>query len=164
MSLFLSCITPKTTDEDKPTQEDMKLIQNKAQNSIEVDIHDLRQWSESFDNVMSSSHGRQTFGEFLRTEFSEENLLFWLAVDELQKIADHEKMEEKCRDIYEDFISILSPKEVSLDAQVREIVNRKMMRPSRHTFDEAQLQIYTLMQRDSYPRFLNSETYKRLFR
>jgi regulator of G-protein signaling len=37
-----------------------------------------------------------------------------------------------------------------------------MVDPSPHTFDEAQLQIYTLMHRDSYPRFLNSPTYKKL--
>lgn len=52
--------------------------------------------------------------------------------------------------------------QVSLDAQVRETINRKMVNPSSHTFDEAQIQIYTLMQRDSYPRFLNSQIYKRL--
>jgi len=54
------------------------------------------------------------------------------------------------------------PTQVSLDAQVRETINRKMVNPSSHTFDEAQIQIYTLMQRDSYPRFLNSQIYKRL--
>jgi len=37
-----------------------------------------------------------------------------------------------------------------------------MVDPTPHTFDEAQLQIYTLMHRDSYPRFLNSQMYKKL--
>jgi len=37
-----------------------------------------------------------------------------------------------------------------------------MVDPTPHTFDEAQLQIYTLMHRDSYPRFLNSQIYKKL--
>ena len=37
-----------------------------------------------------------------------------------------------------------------------------MVEPSRHTFDEAQLQIYTLMHRDSYPRFVNSQQYRSL--
>lgn len=36
------------------------------------------------------------------------------------------------------------------------------MEPTIHTFDEAQLQIYTLMHRDSYPRFVNSPLYKKL--
>lgn len=35
-----------------------------------------------------------------------------------------------------------------------------MIEPTPHIFDEAQLQIYTLMHRDSYPRFLNSKLYK----
>jgi len=53
---------------------------------------------------------------------------------------------------------------VSLDSRVRDIINRNMIAPSQHTFDEAQLQIYTLMHRDSYPRFVNSSTYKNMLR
>lgn len=52
--------------------------------------------------------------------------------------------------------------QVSLDSRVREVINRNMVEPTPHTFDEAQLQIFTLMHRDSYPRFLNSQLYKRL--
>lgn len=37
-----------------------------------------------------------------------------------------------------------------------------MVDPNPHTFDEAQMQIYTLMHRDSYPRFVNSALYKNL--
>lgn len=47
---------------------------------------------------------------------------------------------------------------------MREVVNRNMVEPTPHTFDEAQLQIYTLMHRDSYPRFVNSPLYKTLAR
>ena len=54
--------------------------------------------------------------------------------------------------------------QVSLDSRVREIVNRNMVEPTPHTFDEAQLQIYTLMHRDSYPRFVNSELYRKVAR
>lgn len=49
-----------------------------------------------------------------------------------------------------------------MDSRVREIVNRNMKDPTPHTFDEAQLQIYTLMHRDSYPRFVNSSYYKKI--
>lgn len=51
---------------------------------------------------------------------------------------------------------------VSLDSRVREAINRNMQEPTLHTFDDAQLQIYTLMQRDSYPRYMNSPAYKNL--
>ena len=56
--------------------------------------------------------GRKVFREFLRSEYSEENLLFWLACEDLKR-SDPKMVEEKARLIYEDYISILSPKEVS---------------------------------------------------
>jgi len=58
------------------------------------------------------AEGRKYFREFLRTEFSEENVLFWLACEELKRETNSEMIEEKARSIYEDYISILSPKEV----------------------------------------------------
>lgn len=137
---------------------------------------------------LSVAVAQKAFREFLRSEYSEENILFWLACEELKQETKPEAVEEKARLIYEDYISILSPKEVcslslafangcvarpiekstggllqvSLDSRVREMINTNMTQPTPHTFDEAQLQIYTLMQRDSYPRFLNSRIYKDL--
>lgn len=57
--------------------------------------------------------GRRTFREFLKSEYSEENILFWLACEDLKKEENPEIVEEKARLIYEDYISILSPKEVT---------------------------------------------------
>ncbi|KAF7248560.1 Regulator of G-protein signaling 19 [Varanus komodoensis] len=123
---------------------------------------EIKGWSQSFDKLMKNPAGRNVFREFLRTEYSEENMLFWLACEDLKSEYNKHSINEKARMIYEDYISILSPKEVSLDSRVREGINRKMQEPSTHTFDDAQLQIYTLMHRDSYPRFLNSAIYKAL--
>lgn len=61
---------------------------------------------------MVTPAGRNAFREFLRTEFSEENMLFWMACEELKKETNKSVIEEKARIIYEDYISILSPKEV----------------------------------------------------
>lgn len=57
--------------------------------------------------------GRKVFRDFLRGEYSEENIMFWLACEELKRETDPDAIEEKARFIYEDYISILSPKEVS---------------------------------------------------
>lgn len=54
------------------------------------------------------------------------------------------------------------PLQVSIDATVRETVNNSLLVPSAHMFDEAQAQVYALMHRDSYPRFLNSALFKAL--
>ncbi|KAI1713922.1 regulator of G protein signaling domain-containing protein [Ditylenchus destructor] len=125
-------------------------------------FEEVAAWGMSFDRLMKHKIGQKYFAEFLKSEYSDENILFWQACEELKRERNTEKIEEKARIIYEDFISILSPKEVSLDSRVREIINNNMVRPSAHTFDEAQNQIYTLMQRDSYPRFIASHLYKKI--
>lgn len=123
---------------------------------------EVASWAHSFEKMMKNRYGQKIFAEFLKSEFSDENILFWQACEELKKEKNPEKIEEKARIIYEDFISILSPKEVSLDSRVRELINNNMLHPSAHTFDESQNQIFTLMHRDSYPRFVNSKLYKQL--
>uniref|UniRef100_A0A1A8V6X6 Regulator of G-protein signaling 17 n=1 Tax=Nothobranchius furzeri TaxID=105023 RepID=A0A1A8V6X6_NOTFU len=125
-------------------------------------LEEVLSWARSFELLLRSLEGREVFREFLRSEYSEDNLLFWLACDELKKETNPSTVDEKARIIYEDYVSILSPKEVSLDARVREMINKKMQEPTPHTFEDAQLQIYMLMHRDSYPRFLSSSNYKAL--
>ncbi|XP_072122951.1 regulator of G-protein signaling 17-like [Mobula birostris] len=125
-------------------------------------LEEITSWTQGFDKVMGSEAGRNIFRQFLRTEYSEENMLFWLACEEFKKEKNSKVVEEKAQLIYENFISILSPKEVSLDSRVREIVNRNLLNPSPLMFEDAQLQIYSLMHRDSFPRFLNSDLYKSL--
>ncbi|XP_023689475.1 regulator of G-protein signaling 17 [Paramormyrops kingsleyae] len=122
-------------------------------------LEEVLSWSRSFERMMRSAEGRDVFREFLRSEYSEENLLFWLACEELKSEMDPGAVDEKARIIYEDYVSILSPKEVSLDSRVREGINQSLAEPSSHMYAEAQLQIYTLMHRDSFPRFLNSAAY-----
>lgn len=73
---------------------------------------EVRGWSQSFDKLMKNPAGRNVFREFLRTEYSEENMLFWLACEELKNECNKHTIDEKARMIYEDYISILSPKEV----------------------------------------------------
>lgn len=59
------------------------------------------------------SEGRKVFQDFLRCEYSEENILFWIACEELKSETDDVSVAKKAREIYEDYISILSSKEVS---------------------------------------------------
>ncbi|MFT7809240.1 regulator of G-protein signaling 20-like isoform X1 [Arapaima gigas] len=163
-----SCLTVRNEDRGKRTKQDSCDIKIEGTTNCEErpkpTEEEVRSWGQSFDKLMHCPTGREAFRAFLRTEFSEENMLFWLACEDLKKETKKSAIEEKVRAIYEDYISILSPKEVSLDSRVREVINRNMLEPSSHTFDDAQLQIYTLMQRDSYPRFMNSPAYTNLLR
>ncbi|XP_036374051.1 regulator of G-protein signaling 20 [Megalops cyprinoides] len=158
-----SCLTVRNEEGEESTRRpsyDIKIEgTTNCEESLKPTVEEVRSWGQSFDKLMTSVAGRNAFREFLRTEFSEENMLFWLACEDLKKETNKSVIEEKVRVVYEDYISILSPKEVSLDSRVREVINRNMLEPTSHTFDDAQLQIYTLMQRDSYPRYMNSAAY-----
>ncbi|XP_062335523.1 regulator of G-protein signaling 20 isoform X1 [Osmerus eperlanus] len=156
-----SCLTVRGEDErvQRTTYERRPEDTPNCEDSPKPTLEDARSWSMSFEKLMKSAAGRGCFRQFLRTEFSEENIVFWLACEELKKETNKSVVEEKVRQIYEDFISILSPKEVSLDSHVREVINHNMLEPTSHTFEDAQQQIYTLMQRDSYPRYMNSSAY-----
>jgi len=77
-------------------------------------LEEIRSWGESFEALMRNASGRRVFRDFLRCEYSEENILFWLACEDLKAEKSPALVEEKARLIYEDYISILSPKEVSL--------------------------------------------------
>ncbi|KAF6323648.1 regulator of G protein signaling 20 [Rhinolophus ferrumequinum] len=159
-----SCLTVRN-QEERPRGASHELRREDfptCEESPTPTLEEVNAWAQSFDKLMLTPAGRNAFREFLRTEFSEENMLFWMACEELKKEVNKDIIEEKARIIYEEYISILSPKEVSLDSRVREVINRNMVEPSQHIFDDAQLQIYTLMHRDSYPRFMNSTVYKDL--
>lgn len=51
---------------------------------------------------------------------------------------------------------ICSPTQVNLDAETREVLLSVMDSVCADTFDEAQHRIYSLMAKDSFPRFLRS--------
>ncbi|KAG7268612.1 hypothetical protein CRUP_020045 [Coryphaenoides rupestris] len=144
-----SCLTVRSDEETvQRTYERRADVTAVCEDSPRPTLDDARSWSMSFDRLMKSASGRGCFRQFLRTEFSEENMMFWLACEELRKETNKTVVEEK----------------VSLDSRVREVINRNMLEPTSHTFEDAQKQIYTLMQRDSYPRFMNSSTYTDLLK
>lgn len=52
------------------------------------------------------------FQAFLRTEFSEENLEFWLACEDFKKVKSQSKMAAKAKKIFAEYIAIQACKEV----------------------------------------------------
>lgn len=75
-------------------------------------------------------------------------------------LENEDEIFDKTRTIYEDFISTLSPREVSVDSAIRDEIQEKMINPDKDIFKNAKEHIYNLMLRDSYPRFRNSDIYR----
>ncbi|XP_064210642.1 regulator of G-protein signaling 3-like isoform X5 [Anguilla rostrata] len=132
---------------------------DKAMKSVKPSPEEALKWGESLDKLLVHKYGLAAFRAFLRTEFSEENLEFWLACEDFKKIKSQSKMASKAKKIFSEYIAIQSCKEVNLDSHTREHTKDSLQNVTRSCFDLAQRRIYGLMEKDSYPRFLRSELY-----
>lgn len=102
----------------KPPIEASSSSANKCSSLPNVPLEEIRMWGDSFDRLMKCPEGRKVFQDFLRCEYSEENILFWIACEELKSEKDSKSVATRARDIYEDYISILSAKEVSVQGVI----------------------------------------------
>ncbi|XP_005348559.1 regulator of G-protein signaling 1 [Microtus ochrogaster] len=116
--------------------------------------------SKSKDMYVLNS-GQSVFGNFLKSEFSEENIEFWLACEDYKK-TESDLLSSKAEDIYKAFVCSDAVKQINIDFRTRESTAKKIKSPTPTSFDEAQKVIYTLMEKDSYPRFLKSNIYLNL--
>ncbi|XP_054690282.1 regulator of G-protein signaling 8 isoform X1 [Grus americana] len=124
-----------------------------------LSTEEATRWADSFDVLLSHKYGLAAFRAFLKTEFSEENLEFWLACEDFKKTRSAAKLASKAQRIFEEFIDVQAPREVNIDFQTRELTRRNMQEPSLTCFDQAQGKVHSLMEKDSYPRFLRSKIY-----
>ncbi|XP_075616302.1 regulator of G-protein signaling 21 isoform X2 [Balearica regulorum gibbericeps] len=109
-----------------------------------------------------SIDGLEAFRTFLKSEFSEENMEFWLACEDFKKTKSSTKIASKAQKIYSDFIQADAPKEINIDFHTKTHISQNISEPTLSCFDDAQRLIYSLMAKDSFPRFLRSEEYKEL--
>uniref|UniRef100_A0A3B4ZI97 RGS domain-containing protein n=1 Tax=Stegastes partitus TaxID=144197 RepID=A0A3B4ZI97_9TELE len=110
-------------------------------------------WAESLEALLTNQYGLAVFRHFLRSEFSEENLDFWLAVEKYKKTCPFSKMAARAAKIYDEFISTSASRQVHVCLSICPLIGPHA------SFQLAQDQIFGLMETDSYPRFLKSRLY-----
>ncbi|XP_073212705.1 regulator of G-protein signaling 8 isoform X2 [Lepidochelys kempii] len=135
------------------------ILPDKPNRALKLSTEEATRWADSFDSLLSHKYGVATFRAFLKTEFSEENLEFWLACEEFKKTRSTTKLASKAHRIFEEFIDVQAPREVNIDFQTREVTRNNVQEPSLSCFDQAQGKVRSLMEKDSYPRFLRSKIY-----
>ncbi|XP_041863220.1 regulator of G-protein signaling 4 [Melanotaenia boesemani] len=143
----------------EPHAADQKEIKEKIATAAAKRVPDaaeVEKWKESFSHVVSSETGRVVFTSFLKSEFSQENMDFWIACEDYKK-TPLSKLASTAKQIYQHYVEADSPCEVNLDAATREKTKQEVTNASLSCFDEAQKMIYTLMEKDSYRRFLKSK-------
>lgn len=137
--------------------------QSKKSDKARLNLDEPLKWKESFEKLLSSQNGLCLFRAFLVSEFSEENIAFYLACDDY-KTTKQSKLATKAKKIYDEFIGSDAPREVNLDHTTKAVTKANVEQPTESCFDLAQAKIYTLMEKDCYPRFLKSSTYLELSR
>ncbi|XP_066918066.1 regulator of G-protein signaling 14-like isoform X1 [Clytia hemisphaerica] len=124
----------------------------------------VKEWGDSFDNLVNDIIGMEYFTEFLKKEFSEENIQFWKACNHFKtfNFQCQAQMVESARSIYTTFLSRDAPSLVNVNQSVVENLEKYLDEPKRSMFDQPQEQVFQLMKFDSYKRFLKSDKYKEL--
>uniref|UniRef100_A0A8C1QJ59 Regulator of G protein signaling 7b n=1 Tax=Cyprinus carpio TaxID=7962 RepID=A0A8C1QJ59_CYPCA len=121
----------------------------------------VKRWAFCFDEVMKDPVGREQFLKFLESEFSSENLRFWLAVQELKKRPIRE-VPTRVQEIWEEFLAPGAPSAINVDSRSYDKTTQNIKDPGRYAFQDAQEHIYKLMKSDSYSRFIRSSAYQEL--
>ncbi|XP_048407622.1 regulator of G-protein signaling 11 isoform X1 [Stegostoma tigrinum] len=121
----------------------------------------VERWAFNFAELLHDPLGRQQFRYFLEREFSAENLSFWEACEDVQ-YGEQSKVDEKVEAIFEQFLAAGASKWVNIDSKTMEKTLDGLQIPHRYVFEDAQMHIYMLMKKDSYPRYLKSDMYKNI--
>ncbi|XP_047460733.1 regulator of G-protein signaling 8 [Mugil cephalus] len=129
-----------------------------------ISLDELKKWAKSLNDLLASQTGVSVFGAFLRSEFSEENLQFYLACEQYRHSSNNFSLQRRAKDICATYIEPGSPREVNLDSKTRDLTIQLLQAPSRTSLSHAQKRIYSLLDTDCYPRFLQSNIYLSLLR
>uniref|UniRef100_F1KVV1 Regulator of G-protein signaling rgs-7 n=2 Tax=Ascaris TaxID=6251 RepID=F1KVV1_ASCSU len=122
---------------------------------------EVRQWEQSFESLLNHKYGCLLFRTFLKGEFSDENVDFWLECEEFKKMKEGKKATtQRAYAIYNEYIAEQSPKEVNLDSDTRAATKAALESGAKpNMFTLAQGRIEQLMAKDSYRRFLKSKMF-----
>ncbi|KAF4112289.1 regulator of G-protein signaling 4 [Onychostoma macrolepis] len=145
-----------------PPQE-QKSLKEKAKVTVvnRVPPAEIEKWKTSFNNLIKNEGGRKAFTSFLQSEYSQENIEFWEACADFKQTSV-DKMNVNAKKIFERYVEANSPSEVNLDSATRELTRKNLERCDASCFEEAQSKIFTLMEKDSYRRFLKSKLFLEL--
>jgi hypothetical protein len=151
------------------TEKDVKQKskkKNQLQQSL-VKTNKIANAAEEFRILLDDSEGVDLFFQFLQSELSVENLIFYLkSVEYSQKAAEglHDESQSIAMYIKEQFVADRCQNPVNISYTVRKKLLLDLdseVRPlSSNIFDEAQKQIFSLLKFDSFSRFRHKKEYQ----
>lgn len=116
----------------------------------------------SLPKLLGNYYGRQYFRKFLKLEHSEENLDFWLKIEEFKVVGAQkpDSIRETAKSIFEKYLSSYSTNSVNVSGKSLSSITDILysdVQVDIHLFDLCQKEIFELMKSDSFERFLKHE-------
>ncbi|KAL6423212.1 hypothetical protein ACFW04_010110 [Cataglyphis niger] len=125
------------------------------------DCKGVHTWANGFEKLLEDPKGLQTFAEFLKKEFSHENIYFWAACERYKDTKDAGMRRRLACQIYQRHLSNTAAEPVNVDSHASGQITQELLDEApADLFLQAQKQVFNLMKFDSYPRFLRSELYR----
>ncbi|XP_049305213.1 regulator of G-protein signaling loco isoform X2 [Bactrocera dorsalis] len=117
-------------------------------------------WGTAFERLLEDPAGMHTFAEFLKKEFSAENIYFWTACERYRALESSDGRAAQAMAIFSKHLANGALEPVNVDSQARNLTQEKLESAEPDIFAPAQKQIFNLMKFDSYQRFIRSDMYK----
>ncbi|XP_070158476.1 regulator of G-protein signaling loco isoform X2 [Polyergus mexicanus] len=125
------------------------------------DCKGVHVWANGFEKLLEDPKGLQTFAEFLKKEFSHENIYFWAACERYKDTKDAGMRRRLACQIYQRHLSNTAAEPVNVDSHASGQITQELLDEApADLFLQAQKQVFNLMKFDSYPRFLRSKLYR----
>ncbi|CAF0915606.1 unnamed protein product [Brachionus calyciflorus] len=124
------------------------------------EIGRVTKWATGFEKLLEDPLGLEIFTEFLKKEYSEENIDFWVKCENFKKLTDMDEMKQVANEIWNTYLDTSSMCQINVDNKARSSCQEALQTPNLSMFEMAQTQIFSLMKYDSYSRFLKSQMYK----
>lgn len=81
--------------------------------------HGVQVWGNSFEKLLEDAAGLHTFAEFLKKEFSAENIYFWTACERYRKLTDHSERTKEANAIFSKHLATGASEPVNVDSKAR---------------------------------------------
>ncbi|XP_015418850.1 PREDICTED: regulator of G-protein signaling 14 [Myotis davidii] len=114
-----STVGPQDQSEGRGSSLSIHSLPSGPSSPFPTEEQPVASWGLSFERLLQDPLGLAYFTEFLKKEFSAENLTFWKACERFQQIpaSDTQQLAREARNIYQEFLSSQALSPVNIDRQ-----------------------------------------------
>jgi len=115
-------------------------------------------------DILFDRNSCDSFYQFLKEIWCAENLSAWIDIQNYKMLAvdGSPQLVNYARIIYDKYFAENSPQEVNVSSESKKKLCNRLQNPERRAFDNIEEEIFRLMELDSFPKYQESEAYKKI--